>query len=69
MGVSNNLHIYWKDSDLLYSITRLMGDSFKLHSQALVGYEDAMASHSEESTPAGTPQPAAPQLEMETTVY
>jgi hypothetical protein len=24
----------------LYSITKLMGDSFRLHSQALVGYED-----------------------------
>lgn len=24
------------------SITKLMGESFKLHSQALIGYEDAM---------------------------
>jgi hypothetical protein len=32
-------------------ITKLMGESFKLHSQALVGYEDAIASCSGSSTP------------------
>jgi hypothetical protein len=32
------------------SITKLMGDSFRLHSQALVGYEDEMEA-SDVSTP------------------
>lgn len=34
-----------------YSITKLMGEAFKLHSQALVGYEDAMSSRSGSATP------------------
>lgn len=33
------------------SITKLMGEAFKLHSQALVGYEDAMSSRSGSATP------------------
>lgn len=33
-----------------YRITKLMGDSFRLHSQALVGYEDDMET-SDVSTP------------------
>ena len=45
-----------------------MGESFKLHSQALVGYEDDVVSHSVGSTPSMSPQPV-PALEMETTVY
>lgn len=45
-----------------------MGESFKLHAQALVGYEDAIASGSSTTTPTISPQPA-PELEMETTVY
>ena len=35
----------------LHSITKLMGEAFKLHSQALVGYEDAMSSRSGSATP------------------
>lgn len=35
----------------LCSITKLMGEAFKLHSQALVGYEDAMSSRSGSATP------------------
>lgn len=27
---------------IVFSITKLMGESFKLHSQALIGYEDAV---------------------------
>ena len=34
-----------------YSITKLMGEAFKLHSQALVGYEDAMSSRSGSASP------------------
>lgn len=50
------------------SITKLMGESFKLHSLALVGYEEENASGSSASTPAISTQ-APPELEMETTVY
>lgn len=32
-------------------ITKLMGESFKLHSQALAGYEDAVASGTVVTTP------------------
>jgi len=34
----------------IYSITRIMGDSFRLHAQALVGYEDDIEA-SDVSTP------------------
>ena len=44
-----------------------MGESFKLHSQALVGYEDENTSATGASTPALSQ--AAPELELETTVY
>ncbi|KAI9840325.1 MAG: hypothetical protein M1837_001772 [Sclerophora amabilis] len=39
------------DEVVVWGITRLLGESFKLHSQALVGYEDALASGSGVSTP------------------
>ena len=55
------------NADVLRSITKLMGESFKLHSQALVGYEDAIASGSSASTPTMASQPQ--ELEMETAVY
>ena len=42
-----------------------MGESFKLHAQALVGYED---SGSSTSTPTMS-SVAAPEIDMETTVY
>jgi hypothetical protein len=40
------------------SITRLMGESFKLHSQALVGYVDDLEASSNVSTPSMTSQGA-----------
>ncbi|KAI9798796.1 MAG: hypothetical protein M1826_005659 [Phylliscum demangeonii] len=39
------------DEVVVWGITRLLGESFRLHSQALVGYEDALASASCASTP------------------
>lgn len=36
---------------MLRSITRLMGESFRLHSQALVGYVDDVEASSNVSTP------------------
>lgn len=41
----------------LYRITRLMGGSFRLHSQALIGYVDDVGS-SNVSTPSMTSQGA-----------
>ncbi|KAA8567990.1 hypothetical protein EYC84_008418 [Monilinia fructicola] len=38
------------DEVVVWGITKLMGDSFRLHSQALVGYEDDMET-SDVSTP------------------
>lgn len=35
----------------IFRITKLMGEAFKLHSQALVGYEDAMSERSGSATP------------------
>ena len=46
------------------SITKLMGEAFKLHSQALVGYEDAMSTHSGSPTPSMAPH--VQPLEMQT---
>ena len=40
-----------------------MGESFKLHSQALVGYEDAVASGSSTTTPTMSSQGV--ELEMD----
>lgn len=42
-----------------------MGESFKLHSQALVGYEDAVASGTSTSTPTMSSQGV--DLDMDTT--
>ena len=47
-----------------YRITKLMGESFKLHSQALVGYEDAVASGASTSTPTMSSQGV--DLDMDT---
>lgn len=41
-----------------------MGEAFKLHSQALVGYEDAISSRSGSPTPSMTSQ-GAQVLEMQ----
>lgn len=38
-------------ANIRHSMTRLMGDSFKLHSQALVGYVDDPEASSNVSTP------------------
>lgn len=45
-----------------------MGESFKLHSLALVGYEEEGASGSSASTPAMSSQ-AAQELDLEAAVY
>jgi hypothetical protein len=50
---------------ILISITKLMGDSFRLHSQALVGYEDDIEA-SDVSTPSMISQGAD---ENEDSVY
>ena len=42
-----------------------MGESFKLHSEALVGYEDAVASGTSASTPTMSSQGV--DLDMDTT--
>ncbi|KAF2490130.1 hypothetical protein BU16DRAFT_171198 [Lophium mytilinum] len=44
------------DEVVVWGITKLMGESFKLHSQALVGYEDAISSRSGSPTPSLTSQ-------------
>ena len=65
MGVSNCFIIEPEMStDLLCRITKLMGESFKLHAQALVGYEEAVASGTSISTPTMSSQGIEP-LEME----
>lgn len=46
------------DANFLDRITRLMGESFRLHSQALVGYVDDVAASSSVSTPSMTSQGA-----------
>lgn len=43
---------------LIHSIARLMGESFKLHSQALIGYVDDLEASSDVSTPSMTSQGA-----------
>lgn len=48
------------DEVVVWGITKLMGESFKLHSQALAGYEDAMMAPGPHSLPgAALPQHAA----------
>ncbi|MCJ1281544.1 hypothetical protein MMC26_000864 [Xylographa opegraphella] len=56
------------DEVVVWGITKLMGESFKLHSLALVGYEEDATSGTSGSTPAMSSQ-AAQELDMETTVY
>ncbi|KAK3692664.1 hypothetical protein B0T22DRAFT_21662 [Podospora appendiculata] len=46
------------DEVVVWGITRLMGESFRLHSQALVGYVDDIAASSSVSTPSMTSQGA-----------
>ncbi|KPM46283.1 hypothetical protein AK830_g311 [Neonectria ditissima] len=46
------------DEVVVWGITRLMGESFKLHSQALVGYVDDAEASSNVSTPSMTSQGA-----------
>ncbi|MCJ1339707.1 hypothetical protein MMC09_004997 [Bachmanniomyces sp. S44760] len=57
------------DEVVVWGITKLMGESFKLHSQALVGYEDAIASNTSASTPTMSSQGVQGQLEMEATAF
>ena len=65
MGVSRSSCVKWV-SLTLHSITKLMGESFKLHAQALVGYEDAVASRSSSGTPTMSSQ-GVQELDIETT--
>jgi len=56
------------------SITKVLGESFKLHSQALSGYEDAVTQNTGGSTPTlesvlGQDLGQPPGLEMDSTVY
>ncbi|KAI9843925.1 MAG: hypothetical protein M1838_002407 [Thelocarpon superellum] len=46
------------DEVVVWGITRLLGESFKLHAQALTGYEDAVASGSGVTTPSMSPHRA-----------
>ncbi|KAJ4304058.1 hypothetical protein N0V88_001667 [Collariella sp. IMI 366227] len=46
------------DEVVVWGITRLMGESFRLHSQALVGFVDDIAASSSVSTPSMTSQGA-----------
>jgi len=39
------------DEVVVWGITKMMGESFRLHSQALVGYEDDVEASSNISTP------------------
>ncbi|KAK3059037.1 hypothetical protein LTR09_000603 [Extremus antarcticus] len=43
------------DEVVVWGITKLMGESFKLHSQALIGYEDALMGGQNDSTPQPMP--------------
>ncbi|KAF2452615.1 putative transcription factor TDA9 [Lineolata rhizophorae] len=52
------------DEVVVWGITKLMGEAFKLHSQALVGYEDTVSSRSGSPTPSMTSQPVQ-VLEMQ----
>ncbi|OCK90162.1 uncharacterized protein K441DRAFT_689623 [Cenococcum geophilum 1.58] len=52
------------DEVVVWGITKLMGEAFKLHSQALVGYEDAISSRSGSPTPSMTSQ-GVQALEMQ----
>ncbi|KAF2396806.1 hypothetical protein EJ06DRAFT_515677 [Trichodelitschia bisporula] len=51
------------DEVVVWGITKLMGEAFRLHSQALVGYEDAMSSRSGSPTPSLTQH--VPVLDMQ----
>ncbi|KAL9116866.1 MAG: hypothetical protein Q9187_006605 [Circinaria calcarea] len=56
------------DEVVVWGITKLMGESFRLHSEALDGFQDAVASGSSASTPTMSSQ-AAQELDIETPVY
>jgi len=58
------------DEVVVWGITKVLGESFKLHSQALSGYEDAVTQHTGGSTPtlesAANQDPLQPpELEMD----
>ncbi|KAK5682060.1 hypothetical protein LTR17_027399 [Elasticomyces elasticus] len=44
------------DEVVVWGITKLMGESFKLHAQALTGYEDALLGEAEQKIPSPTAQ-------------
>ncbi|KAK5119116.1 hypothetical protein LTR62_000327 [Meristemomyces frigidus] len=52
------------DEVVVWGITKLMGESFKLHSQALTGYEDALVAEAEQNAASPNPHlaPHAPEI-------
>lgn len=46
-----NILVFAIIANTAYRITKLMGESFKLHSQALAGYEDALMAEAQDQTP------------------
>jgi len=59
--LSSNVARVWGsmlDEVVVWGITRLMGESFRLHSQALIGYVDDISASSNVSTPSMTSQGA-----------
>ena len=72
MGVSAECKVQCsRASELiqLYRISKLMGDSFKIYSQALVGHEDDLGQRPSPgtSTPTMSSQGVVESLEMEST--
>lgn len=51
------------------SITKLMGESFKLHSQALIGYEDALMAEAEAERMHSSPDATIPPHAAEVAAY
>ncbi|KAK6393495.1 hypothetical protein LTR65_002367 [Meristemomyces frigidus] len=50
------------DEVVVWGITKLMGESFKLHAQALVGYEDAVMAEQNNGTPVTQMAPHAAEV-------
>jgi hypothetical protein len=65
-GKFEHYWVWFELSLTFHSITKLMGESFKLHSQALIGYEDAMMAEAEaermRSSPDATIAPHAAEV-------
>jgi len=63
-GKSQEIHMLEHPMLTITRITKLMGDSFRLHSQALVGYEDDI-----EASDVSTPSMISQGEEMDDSVY